>query len=117
MFLPRTRRLFVAGGESAHVAAVENGRRIGAAGGLPDADNLRLFASTGPLFAGYGSGLVAIDPDSIAVVQRIAFCGRSAQPILWVSLPDGVAAGGDPLLFAGEAAVTVWNSAGRPRET
>lgn len=95
VFLPRTQRLFVAGGESDDVTAFESGRRIGTVGGLPDADNLRWLASTGQLFAGYGSGLVAIDPNSIAIVQRIALLGHPEAfelaergPEIYVNVPS-----------------------------
>ena len=95
VFLPRTQRLFVAGGESDDVTAFESDRRIGAVGGLPDADNLRLFAPTGQLFAGYGSGLVALDPNSIAIVQRIALPGHPEAfelaergPKIYVNVPS-----------------------------
>ena len=75
------RRVYIAAlgadkGESEDVTGFEGGRRIGAVGGLPDADNLRSYAPTGQLFAGYGSGLVAIDPNSIAIGQRIALPGH-----------------------------------------
>jgi len=71
VFVPTSRRLLVAGGESGDVVAFSEGRRVAVASGLPDADNLRFFAPTGQLFAGFGSGLAAIDPVSLAVTQRI----------------------------------------------
>ncbi len=53
------------------------------------------FAPTGQLFAGYGSGLVALDPNTIAIVQRIALPGHPEAfelaergPEIYVNVPS-----------------------------
>jgi hypothetical protein len=88
-------RLFVAAGESGEVVAYEGEKRVGAVTGLPDADNLRLFAPSGRLVVGYGRGLAVIDPATITVVQRLPLPGHPEAfelaehgPEIYVNVPD-----------------------------
>lgn len=95
VYVPALRRLFVAAGGSGEVVAFEGEKRVGAASGLPDADNMRLFAPGGRLFVGYGHGLAMIDPATLAVVQRIPLPGHPEAfelaehgPEIYVNVPD-----------------------------
>ncbi|MBX9793628.1 MAG: hypothetical protein K2Y02_04940 [Burkholderiaceae bacterium] len=58
--------------------AFEDGKEPTTAGAvdLEDADNLRFDPRAKLLYAGYGSALAAIDPDTMRVRQRIALAGH-----------------------------------------
>ena len=68
--------LFVASGEGDQILRVEGEEVRTLASGLPDADNLRLDADAGRLYAGYGKALAVLDARSGAVLQRLALPGH-----------------------------------------
>jgi DNA-binding beta-propeller fold protein YncE len=95
VYVPTMRRLFVAAGESGEVVAFEGEKRVGTATGLPDADNMRVFAPIGRLVVGFGHGLAILDPATLAVVQRIALPGHPEAfelaehgPEIYVNVPE-----------------------------
>lgn len=88
-------RLFVAAGESGEVVAYDGETRVAAAGGLPDADNLRFFAPGHLLVAGHGHALALIDPKTMAVLERFPLPGHPEAfelaehgPAIYVNVPD-----------------------------
>ena len=94
VYLPSTRRLVVAAGESGEVVAFEGDKRVATAAALPDADNLRWSAPAGRLVVGYGSGLAILDSTTLAVVERIALPGHpeafelaEGGPEIYVNVP------------------------------
>jgi len=95
VYVPSLHRLFVAAGRSGEVVAYEGGKRVGALSGLPDADNMRLFAPGGRLVVGYGHGLAVIDPATLTVVQRLPLPGHPEAfelaehgPEVYVNVPE-----------------------------
>ena len=64
--------LFVASGQGDQILRIEGDEVRTLASGLPDADNLRLDASAGRLYAGYGKALAVVDARSGAVLRRLA---------------------------------------------
>jgi hypothetical protein len=75
-FLSRTKRLLVANGASGTVDLLEEGKQVGQAGDLDDADNLRLDASTGQVYIGAASELAVLDPQSMQIVDRFKLSGH-----------------------------------------
>ena len=68
--------LFVASGQGDAILRIEGDQVRTFAAGLPDADNLRLDAVAGRLYAGYGQALAVLDARSGAVLQRFALPGH-----------------------------------------
>lgn len=88
--------LFVASGQGDAVLRIEGDQVHPLAAGLPDADNLRLDAAAGRLYAGYGKALAVIDARSGAVLQRFALPGHPeafevATDRIYVNVPDASA--------------------------
>jgi hypothetical protein len=97
-YWPESRRLFVANASGGGVQAFQDARepaRSGPAAELADADNLRFDARAKLLYAGYGSALAAIDPDTLRIKQRIELAGHpesfqldSAGRFIYVNVPS-----------------------------
>jgi DNA-binding beta-propeller fold protein YncE len=76
-YLPARHRVVVASGGSGRVEAYESApSAVASVGNLEDADNLRFDARSDRLFVGYGRALAVLDPQTLAVVQRIELPGH-----------------------------------------
>lgn len=94
IYLPAARQLLVANGASGTVDSFVQGRRTSRTSGLPDADNLRLDSRTGRVYVGFGTGLAALDPSTMRVVERMelpghaeAFALATTGPEIYVNVP------------------------------
>ncbi|WP_157731158.1 hypothetical protein [Variovorax sp. HW608] len=96
LYLARLKRLLVANGAGGGVQAFGDGASpVARQASLDDADNLRLDPWSGKVYVGAGKALVALDPDTLRVVQRIPLAGhpesfqidRSGARI-YVDVPD-----------------------------
>jgi len=72
-YLAATRRLVVANGASGDVQAFAEGKTpaVVKAGGLDDADNMRVDRAKGQLYVGHAHALTVLDPATLRVVKRI----------------------------------------------
>ena len=85
--------LFVASGQGDAILRIEGDQVRTLASGLPDADNLRLDAAAGRLYAGYRSALAVIDARSGAALQRLPLPGHPeafevAENRVYVNVPE-----------------------------
>lgn len=92
---PATQGLIVANGSGGNVEAFRADKRVGAAGELPDADNLRLDARSNRVYVGYGKALAVLDPVTMSVLERIALPGHpeafelaTQGPQIYVNVPS-----------------------------
>ena len=93
-YVPAAQRLLVANGGGGNLEAFRDGQSQSIAADLPDADNLRLDARSGRVYAGYGNALAEIDPLSLQVLQRMPLPGHpeafelsSTGPRVYVNVP------------------------------
>ncbi len=78
-YLSKSNRIAVASGGDGEVRFYTSDtlRPLGAARGLPDADNVRYDADANLVYVGYGEGALAvIDPEAVAVTAEIALDGH-----------------------------------------
>jgi hypothetical protein len=75
-YVPAAQRLLVANGDGGKLEAFRDGQLQGVAADLPDADNLRLDARSGRVYAGYGRALAEIDAMSLQVLRRMPLPGH-----------------------------------------
>jgi DNA-binding beta-propeller fold protein YncE len=87
-YLPAARQLLVANGASGSVESFVDGKRTGAITGLPDADNIRLDLQAGRVYVGFGSGMAALDPAKMRVVERFGLPGHPEAFALSTTGPD-----------------------------
>lgn len=97
-YLEGARRLLVANGEGGTVQAFDgaDAPATASAGGLPDADNLRLDPAASLAWVGTGSAIVALDPRTLQVTRSIrveahpeAFELEVHGPRLFANVPGG----------------------------
>jgi len=93
-WLPVARLLLVANGASGSVESFVHSKRTAMITGLPDADNVRLDLQAGRVYVGFGSGLAALDPLTMRVVERYtlpghpeAFALSTTGPEIYVNVP------------------------------
>jgi hypothetical protein len=97
LYLAHLQRLLVANGAGGGVQAFGDGKAPVTVSqpSLDDADNLRLDPQSGDVYVGAGKALVALDPDTLRILQRIPLAGhpesfqidRSGARI-YVNVPD-----------------------------
>lgn len=78
VYMPESRRLFVANGAGGSVQAFADGQAPAAASAdaLDDADNLRIRASENHLFVGYAHALAVVDTNTLRIIKRIELPGH-----------------------------------------
>ena len=78
LYLPSSKRLFIANGAGGGVQAFADGKgsAVAAADALGDADNLRIRPAAKELVVGYGHALAVLDTDTLRHVKRIELPGH-----------------------------------------
>ena len=96
VYLPESRRLFVANGGGG-VQAFADGKSpvVASAAGLDDADNLRIRPAENQLFVGHAHALAVVDANMLRVVKRIDLPGHpegfeleNAGELIYVNMPS-----------------------------
>lgn len=97
VYMPESRRLFVANCAGGGVQAFADGKApaVASADGLDDADNLRIRPAESQLFVGYAHALAVVDVNTLRVVRRTVLPGHpegfeveNAGRLIYVNLPS-----------------------------